>query len=303
MGGSGGVIRASDVEALREEARQRLQDSQNDSAVNSLLQQELTSINDRDVDNINEQLDTIQETLADQGHGIERLRFGGSVAKHTFVDGLSDVDALVLLDNESLGEQSPEEIRGEFADSLRRALPHANVEDIREGAMAVTVEYMDGTEIQLLPAVRTADRVYVSSSDGKSWASIQPQAFAQALTSTNQAQGGRIVPTIKLAKAIFASTLGEGTVSGYHVEALAVEAFQSYSGPRTPKAMVTHLVERASQRVLRPINDVTDQSHYVDGYLGDANSTSRRRLSHSLSELARTMSTSHSLGDWRNLLS
>ena len=40
MGGSGtgGVFRAGDIEALREEARRRLEESQNNSAVNSLLQ-------------------------------------------------------------------------------------------------------------------------------------------------------------------------------------------------------------------------------------------------------------------------
>ena len=282
--------------------RRRLEESQNDSAVNSLLQQELTSINDRDADLINGHLDTIQETLTDRGHQVERLRFGGSVAKHTYVDGLSDVDALVLLDDESLSEQSPDEVRRGFADSLRRALPQGNVKDIREGAMAVTIEYTDGTEIQLLPAVRTANGVAVSSSDGKSWSPIQPQAFAQALTKTNQDQGGRVVPTIKLAKAIAANKLGEGAVSGYHVEALAIEAFRTYSGPRTPRAMLSHLMEHASQRVLRPIRDVTGQSRYVDENLGEANSADRQRLSRNLAALAETMDRSQSQDDWRELL-
>ena len=304
MGGSGtgGVFRESDMEALREEARRRLEESQNDSAVNSLLQQELTSINDRDVDLINEHLDTIQETLADRGHEVERLRFGGSVAKYTYVDGLSDVDALVLLESETLNEQSPEEVRRDFAESLRRTLPQGNVKEIREGAMAVTVEYTDGTEIQLLPAVRTANGVAVSSSDGKSWSFIQPQAFAQELTKTNQAQGGSVVPTIKLAKVIFANKLGEGAVSGYHVEALAIEAFRTYSGPRTQKAMLTHFMEHSSQRVLRPVRDVTGQSRYVDEDLGEANSASRQSLSHSLTDLAGTMDKTQSLEVWQDLL-
>ena len=304
MGGSGtgGVFGASDVMALQEEARQRLEDSRNDSAVNSMLQQELTSINDRDVNTINGHLNTIQETLADRGHQVEHLRFGGSVAKHTYVDGLSDVDALVLLDDESLGEQSPEEIRGDFAESMRRALPQGNIKDIHEGAMAVTIEYADGTEIQLLPAVRTVNGVAVSSSDGRSWATIQPQAFAEALSRTNQAQGDRVVPTIKLAKAIFANRFGEGTVNGYHVEALAIEAFRSYSGPRTQKAMLSHLVQHASQRVLRPLRDVTGQSRHVDEYLGESDSDPRRSLSHSMAGLVGMMETTRSLDDWRELL-
>ena len=304
MGGSGtgGVFRADDIEALREEARRRLEESQNDSAVNSMLQQELTSINDRDVDLINGHLDAIQEVLAESGHEVERLRFGGSVAKHTYVDGLSDVDALVLLEGESLKGQSPEEVRQNFAESLRQALPQDSIKDIREGEMAVTIEYTDGTEIQLLPAARTKDGVSVSSSDGKSWSDIQPQAFAQALTKTNQDQGGRVVPTIKLAKAIFANKLGEGVVSGYHAEALAIEAFRTYSGPRTPKAMLTHLVQHASQRVLSPIRDATGQSRFVDEYLGGSNSTPRQSLSQRLTNLAGTMDGAQSVDAWEDLL-
>ena len=300
--GSGGVFTGGDIEDLREEARRRLGESQNDAAVNSLLQQELTSINDRDAGLINGYLDSIQEALADRGHDVERLRFGGSVAKHTYVDGLSDVDALVLLEGESLEEQSPEEVRRDFAESLRRALPQGNVKEIREGAMAVTIEYTDGTEIQLLPAVRTAAGIAISSPDGNSWSSTRPQEFAHTLTSTNQAQGGHVVPAIKLAKAIFANRLGEGAVSGYHVESLAIEAFRTYSGPRTPKAMLTHLVQDASQRVLRPIRDVTGQSRHVDEYLGEENSAPRQRLSRNLAALADTMEKTRSLDDWKDLL-
>ena len=287
---------------MREEARQRLEESQDESAVNSLLQQELSFINDRDTELINRHLDNIQEALADGGHEVERLRFGGSVAKHTYVDGLSDVDALVLLGGEAVKEQSPEEVRRDFADSLRRELSLGAVKDIREGAMAVTIEYTDGTEIQLLPAANTANGVAVASKDGKFWSSIRPQAFAQALTRCNQNQGGSVVPTIKLAKAVFANKLGGNEVHGYHVEALAIEAFGAYSGPRTPKAMLTHLVQQASERVLSPIRDQTGQSRYVDEYLGSANSASRRNLSSRLTNLAETMDKTRSLDVWEGLL-
>lgn len=300
--GSGGVFSEGDIEVLREEARRRLRDSQHDTAVNSILLQELTSINDRDVELINGYLDSIQEALVDRGHNVEGLRFGGSVAKHTYVDGLSDVDALVILEDQSLEGRSPEEVKSDFAESLRRALPQSNIREIREGAMAVTIEYLDGTEIQLLPSVRTTDGIAVSSKDGESWSYIQPQAFAQALTKINQDHGGRVVPAIKLAKSIVANKLGEDEVSGYHMEALAIEAFGTYSGPRTPRAMLSHLIQHASQRVLIPISDVTGQSWYVDEYLGEANSVARQNLSRRLAGLAATMESTQSLDDWRDLL-
>ena len=94
--------------------------------------------------------------------------------------------------------------------------------------MAVTVEYRDGTEIQLLPATRTGEDVAVSSWDGQSWSSIRPRSFAEGLTAVNQSQGSAVVPAIKLAKSILASTLGNAGPSGYHVEALALAAFRDY---------------------------------------------------------------------------
>ena len=308
MGGSGGgrtggYLTAHDLEVLREEARRRLLQSRVESEVNSLLQQTLTSINDRDTEGVGRYLEAIEQALGDKLDQIDRLLFGGSVAKHTYVDGLSDIDALVLLRDESPSGSRPADVRSELAQVLRQALPQGDVQAIREGTMAVTVEYRDGTEIQLLPAIRgVGDEIAVSSWDGESWSDIRPRAFARALTEANQSLGGAVVPAIKLAKSIFANELHDARPSGYHVEALALAAFQQYTGPRTPKAMLTHLVYSASDDVLRPIQDVTGQSRHVDERLGAENSRARRALSRHLARIARTMANSQSVGDWRALL-
>ena len=306
MGGSGGgtgsYFTAADAKALEEQARRRLEQSRLDSTVNSFLQHELTDINDRDTDLTNERLEAIEHALGSKIGEVERLLFGGSVAKHTFVNGLSDVDALVEIAEEGIAERSPAEVIGSLATALRQALPPGEVQDIREGHMAVTVKYLDGTEIQLLPAVRMGDELAVSSGNSSSWIPIRPRNFARALTNTNQSQGGAVVPAIKLAKAIFANRLGDYGPTGYHVEALAVEAFRQYSGPRTPKAMVAHLVRTASDRVLRPIRDVSGQSHHVDESLGPENSTARLILSRRLGRLARTMENTRSIDGWEGLI-
>ena len=306
MGGSGGstgdYLSADDLELLREQAQQRFAQSRIESEVNSLLHHALASINDRDTERVNSYLEAIEQALGDRIDGVDRLLFGGSVAKQTYVDGLSDIDALVLLGDESLSERAPAEVRSEFAQALRQALPQGDVQGIHEGAMAVTVEYRDGTEIQLLPAIRTGDEIAVSSWDGESWSATLPRSFAQDLTEANQTQGNAVVPAIKLAKSIFASELGDPGLSGYHVETLAVAAFQEYSGPRTPKAMLTHLVDHASRDVLRPIQDITGQSRYVDESLGAENSATRQALSRNLARLARTMTNSQSIDDWEALL-
>ena len=305
MGGSGGTgsyFSARDARALEEQARRRLEQSRLDSSVNSLLQRELTDINDRDTELSGERLESIEQALGSRIGEVERLFFGGSVAKHTFVNGLSDIDALVEIAEEGMSERSPDEVRRSFATALKQALPQGDVKDIRQGRMAVTVIYLDDTEVQLLPAIRLGDELAVSSWDAKSWMSIRPRNFAWLLTTTNQRQGGAVIPAIKVAKAIFANKLGDHGPSGYHVEALAVDAFQQYSGPRTPKAMATHLVRSASERVLRPIRDITGQSRYVDSSLAGENSVPRRALSRRLRGLARTMENTQSVEDWEGLI-
>ena len=300
MGASrGSHFTEHDLAVLRQQAGERLEQSRNDAEVNSFLQQELAEINSRDVDGINRRLEEIEDALAG-GVELDRLRFGGSVAKHTYVDGLSDVDALVVLSDESLGDASPEDVIGDFRDSLARSLRQGPIDDIRAGTMAVTIEYRDGTVIQLLPAVQVAGELSISSADGAEWSPIEPRRFAQRLTAVNERQGAAVVPAIKLAKAIFAGKLGDEAPTGYHVEALAVAAFSNYSGARTPRAMLTHLIESASGDVLRPVRDVTGQSTYVDAYLGDSESSERRSLSRSLVSLVREMS-SQSISEWRRM--
>ena len=198
--GTGGVLEESDINALRLEALRRLEDSQNDTAINSLLQRELVLVDGRNIDLMGRYLDVIQDVLDAKGYLIERLELGGSVAKHTYVDGLSDVDALVIQGEGLYGGQLPEEVKRGLADILRRGLPRADVRNIREGTLAVTAEFIDGMEIQLLPAVVSTAGVAIASSDGKSWSSIRPQEFASSLVKVNQEQGSRVVPAIKIAK-------------------------------------------------------------------------------------------------------
>ena len=306
MGGSGGstgsYLSARDARTLEEQALRRLQQSRLESEVNSLLQQELTNINDRDTELTNDRLEQIESALADRIGNVDRLLFGGSVSKHTYVNGLSDVDALVEIADEDISGRPPAEVTNDLARALRQALPQGDVDNIRQGAMAVTVTYRDGTEIQLLPAVKVGDELAVSSWDSGTWMPIRPRDFARELTSTNQNQGGAVVPAIKLAKAIFASKLGDQGPSGYHVEALAVETFRQYSGTKTPKAMVTHLVRSASERVLRPIRDISGQSRNVDDGLGRRNSADRRALSRRLRGIASTLENTQSIHDWEDMI-
>jgi hypothetical protein len=205
MGGSGGGGRYTGppsesiqrrIDRAREQERQRLE-----GQVNDLLQRLLAQFNDRDRAKIGDRLSEIESCLADAVE-IDRILFGGSVAKHTDVDGLSDVDALVVLDRQDLAGKPPADVLGAFHKTLDDTLPRQEISSIRKGRLAVTVTYDDGLEIQLLPALRTGQTVEIAGPDGRSWSDTQPRIFERELTTLNQRLNFALVPTIKLSSSL-----------------------------------------------------------------------------------------------------
>jgi hypothetical protein len=171
--------------------------------------------------------------------------------------------------------------------------------------MAVTVEYDDGMTIQLLPAIKDADgRLHVPSSRQDGWSRINPAAFSEALIRHNQQCGNKLVPTIKLAKAINGTLPEAQRLSGYHMESLGIAAFRDYDGEKTTTVMLPVFFERARELVLSPIRDTTGQSVHVDEYLGPANSPERVAISHVMGRIARRMRNAAAAGStaqWRSM--
>ncbi len=299
-GGSGPLSRSTDYESLRERAQRTVTEQALLADVNEVLGRELTEINHRDTEQIGRYLDDVLNALGDDLEDVRRLLYGGSVAKHTYVDGLSDVDALVVL--KAAPEESPADVRDAFAETLRDRLPRDAVAEVASGTLAVTITYRDGNTIQIIPAVQREGHVAIPSADAQSWQAIHPRTFARELTSVNESNQRLVVPTIKLAKSLIGQFPEDQRLSGYHVEALAVEAFSHYDGPYNYADTLKRFFSYASQRVLRPIQDVTGQSVNLDDSLGSADSESRRRAASSLARITRRMESATSVDDWRRLL-
>jgi len=304
MGGSGsGSYFSSEPESLI----RQLRDSQDTTAVesyetacNSELFSRLSEFNDRDTQAVNTHLDEITNALSKDQESLVRLTFGGSVAKRTYVEGLSDVDCLVYLDNTDLENASPQEAKDYLEQRLKERFPNT---PITQGRLAITVQFSD-CEIQLLPAKRVGDSIRIPDQNGESWSSVRPREFAQKLTDINAANGGKVVPVVKLAKAIIANLGERQKVTGYHAESLAVEAFENYQGSRTPKEMLVHYFKESAQRVLAPIRDSTGQSVHVDEYMGAPSSLERRLAADAFARVERRMrsaDTSQNVGDWLRL--
>ena len=301
-GGSGGYFSGDphSLDQLLRQAQTGTASAQFETEINAQLSEYLAELNDRDTEEHSRLLDQIFEAIDDAVEGHIDLKFGGSVAKHTYVDGLSDVDVLVRIERSELGDLSPEQAKQFIADLLR-----ANCLDceVRVGTLAVTLK-QGGTEVQLLPALKIADTVHIADASGKQWGKIRPEGFTKKLTELNTENGEKLVPTVKLAKALLSTLPEKQRVTGYHAESLAVEVFKGYDGPKTLKQMLRTFFEGAAARVLSPIRDRTGQSLHVDDYLGKEGSFERRVVADAMGRLARKIANAdsrQSIDEWKSL--
>ena len=309
MGGSSGGVFGGDYtpekyKKIIRESREQTQDRQFESQVNGMIG-ELLAEYQRNTDATTEHLSEIKEIIEEDIGGTLELRFGGSVSKHTYVEGLSDVDVLVIIDKSELTGASPEDVLSYIRTKLE-GKNFKNVEDIRTGYLAVTVKFKDGEEIQLLPAVKKYEGYKIPGQNGQNWSNvIRPDKFASKLTQINQDNGGKVVPVVKLAKDIISRLPKDQQLSGYHVESLAIEVFKNYSGPNTNKAMLRYFFENSKDLVKSPIKDRTNQSIHVDDYLGNEKSQKRMRMSYSIDRISRKMKNADEVGsieEWEKII-
>jgi hypothetical protein len=304
MGGAGGSRSTesgpADIMRLLLHAQKATRDAGYEVATSGYLNSLLARFNSRDVRTIDRYLAEIEQALERKLDAPINLGFGGSVSKRTYVDGLSDVDALLFLDNCELANRPPTVAKRFLAETLREQFPRI---EVREGRLAVTVDFPDA-EIQLLPATSCRGGVKISDPSGEGWATIQPRVFADALTTANDECGRKLVPVVKLAKAIISELPAQQQINGYHAESLGVAVFSGYGGSFTSRDMLEHYFREGAKRVLEPIRDRTGQSIHVDDSLGAANSLERRIIGDAMAQVARRMANAEAgrrIEDWHDL--
>lgn len=284
------------IDASRQETARRGREA----AVENVIREALAEINQIDTEAVERHKQTLLSALKDQFDGVVDLRGGGSRTRGTYANGLSDVDVLLDLGDYAsstiASKNDPAALRQMIAERLRQRLPNTQID---VGKMAVTVRYSDRVEVQVLPAFRQGDGYRIPDPDG-GWTVTRPREFVRLLNQRTQEIGGGLRRAIKLAKRICDN---QGVdVKSYHLETMAVAAFEGYRGPNTMPAMLRHLFARAKELATRPMPDVTGQSVYVDSYL--ASSEARRVLARGLGQAERRLDAAGDDAEaWRDLLS
>lgn len=304
MGGGGGSFTpGKSLEDLLKENSNKEEEALYKQDVNSYINRLLVNINDRDVEQVQKHIDTIKNALEKEIEGVIELKFGGSVSKHTYTNGLSDIDMLVGISKSSLADSKPEEVLSYFRDRIKERLPNTKV---KIGDLAVTVKFSSGYEIQLLPSIETKTGFRIAVPGKNEWSNIvRPKKFAEKLTDINRKNAGKVVPIIKLFKVVNKQLPNGLQLSGYHIESLAINFFNSYVGEKKYHTMVKEFSAFSKTAVLTPIKDSTGQSIHVDGHLGTEGSVLRRQVSKALERLSNRMKradTQKSLEEWKKLL-
>lgn len=307
MGGGGGRYSSTFSGNMQEKMKESIRKTHGEAfktSVSDEIKEILSEYNNRESEIIQDHLNEIKEIIAEEIEGTIDLKFGGSVSKSTYVNGLSDIDTLVIIDKTELSTSSPTEVLEYIKSRLEGNLSEVN--SITAGNLAVTIDFLDGNNIQILPAIKQGQGFKIPSVGGEKWSNlIRPDKFTSRLTEVNQSLNNNVVPVIKLAKGIISQFPEDQQLKGYHIESMAIKAFQRYPNEKnqTKQEMLKHFFEKAKEYVKTPIKDRSNQSIHVDDYLDT--SSKRSTASNNLNnvfELMERADSSCSTSDWSKIL-
>ncbi len=305
MGGSGGhgfgrthdaVWKPPDLENSLKQTRQQVAEAE----VSSVFADALSKINQIDTEALNLHKEEIFQALKSTFEEADGLLGGGSYSQHTYVNGISDVDMLFVLDAFSSSKiphkENSKAVLADMEKRLRLRFPNT---EIKSGRMAVTIKFSDGLELQVLPAFRYHSGYRIPDYRGAGWTIARPNIFAKLLQQRNKEMGGQLVPCIKLAKQICENQGLE--VKSYHLSNMAVKAFEQYTGPRSQEDMLRHLFNKAKELTVTRMRDITGQGAYVDHYL--SNKTARMQLARQLATIEKEIIAAEGNSNaWRQIL-
>lgn len=301
MGGGGSSIPGGG--GLRQSKKMIEQDSIKSgqkTEINSYLNDRLIDINQLDTQKINQRKESIFDVLNDEFEDVQDFNTEGSYSRYTYVNGLSDIDILIDLGNYSTSQFENKEdshfVLQAIAERIKQRYPTTN---IKLGKMAVTLEFQDGIELQILPSFKYYNGYKVPDPDSNGWVCSFPDNFKKRLTSLNQSNTGKIVPALKLTKQLLQKQ--DIKIKSYHIENIALDAFRGYTGSLTPEALIKYLINYSKSAIFNNIGDPCHQSEYIDSYLGKKGSEIRKKLAQKINKLDIKLQNTTTQAEWEKL--
>jgi hypothetical protein len=276
----------------QKETEEKFERTQVEEFLNDLLKE----INDHDYEAIDSHREEIEKKLASAFEDFETLLYGGSHSRYTNVNKMSDIDILAVLGNLDSLVNEPQKAIAQLASALRERFPQSK---IHEGRMAVTINFSDGIEIQVLPAYRDKDSFYIPNPSKGDWVQTCPAQVSELLTTANQRLSNQLVPLIKLVKSICYSR--DVPVKSYHIENMALKIFDGYDGPKTLVRMLKQFFNQAKGLCASPMRDPCGQSADVSG---DLSQTDRTRMASEFNRIEERIDrgmSSQSIDAWKEL--
>lgn len=167
---SGSPVSEDQISLEIESALRNTRELDFESELNEELKNTLSIYNEKDTELVNERLNEIKNLISDYLDNSINIKRAGSWKKHTYVDGLSDVDCLFVLPHSKFSVESPQQLLQELEKLLKKDLgKKANVE---RGNLSLKISYEDGPDLQILLALKRNEGVRIPSGKNDEWSNV-----------------------------------------------------------------------------------------------------------------------------------
>jgi len=209
------------------------------------------------------------------------LILSGSVTKHTYVHGLSDIDILVNLREESPKSINPKMVQERIKNILKTDFKTEN--DLE----AINILVDKKIKIQLVPVILKDKDIFFPSKGGKKWIKILPQRFSNQLKKRDDKLCKKLSTLIRIIKIINVEEIAsKNRLKNHHIEVLAYLYSLKNPGEENILNWLHDFFLYAKDRVKEKVRDTSNQFTFVDNYLGKPKNKRRKEVSKNLEEVS-----------------
>jgi hypothetical protein len=239
---------------------------------------------------ISEYLDDLLEECTDSCRRVFancEFSISGSLWKHTFAFGVSDIDVLCAFNSREL---SPNHVVSRLASAFSSTRT-----PIIAHQTHVTLPSPFGVTIDIVPVVVDSGEIALIHSSGGRWVRARPELFATVLQQANLSSQNTLKPSIRVLKSLLSRCSSAPLLKGHHIEAICVHAASEFAGTFKITTLLEFILSQLPRLANLHFVDTSGQLQFIDDYLGASDSDERCRLSAYLTDYRARMADTHFL--------